>query len=132
MESTADPRLTRQSIVRLTQMFDALQALLPLRTSDTDPSPPSAMLRVRLCGTASEYRALQSEIGIRVANPAFYVPSRRLLVAGSDMPAIIEQERIASEALARTAPYSPTSWPPLQSSAKAWAPHAYPMPLQKQ
>ncbi|MEI6037058.1 MAG: DUF1570 domain-containing protein [Planctomycetota bacterium] len=102
MESTADPRLTRQSIVRLTQMFDALQALLPLRTSDTDPSPPSAMLRVRLCGTASEYRALQSEIGIRVANPAFYVPSRRLLVAGSDMPAIIEQERIASEALAAT------------------------------
>ncbi len=102
VESTADPRLTRQSIVRLTQMFDALQALLPLRTSDANPSPPPATLRVRLCGTASEYKALQSEIGIRVANPAFYVPSRRLLVAGSDMPAIIEQERIASEALAAT------------------------------
>ena len=105
LESSADSHLTRQAIVRLEQMFVALETLVP-PTADTvkkknshgAPSlgPP---LSIQLCGTSAEYRRVQNDLGISLKNPAFFVPKRRLLVAGSDMPAIIEQEKIAVENL---------------------------------
>jgi len=105
LESTADPRLTSEAIVRLEQVFGALETLVPVGRSAADEVSQDAVdgagrLQVRLCGSSAEYRLLQEGLGIRGKHPAFYVPSKRLLVAGSDMPAIIEQQGIAAENLA--------------------------------
>jgi hypothetical protein len=94
LESTADPRLTREAIVRLEQVCDALEILVPAG------GPRRDRLAVRLCGSSAEYRRAQEQFGIRAGNPAFYAPARRLLVAGSDMPAITEQQDAAGENLA--------------------------------
>ena len=97
LESTADPGVTREAALRLTQVFGALENLVPPMV---DRGPPT---QVRLCGTLAEYRAEQEALGIRVANPAFFVPARRLLVAGSDMSALVSQRRTAAEANAMAA-----------------------------
>lgn len=94
-ESTADPRLTRQAIVHLEHVFGALEALVPPATS-VDP----AAVRVVLCGTAAEYRKHRESYSVRADHPAFYVPARGLLVAGSDMPAVVEREQAAADSLA--------------------------------
>lgn len=94
VESTADPRLTRQAIVHLEQVFAALEALVP-PTAVPDP----AALHVVLCGTAAEYRSLRESLGVRAEHPAFYAPARGLLVAGSDMPAVVAQEQAAGDSL---------------------------------
>jgi len=99
IDSTADPQLTRKAVVLLEQVFAALTALVPPSAPTGDAVAP---LRVTLCGTASEYRGVQESLGIQAEHPAFYVPSRGLLVAGSDMPAMIEQERTAADSLALT------------------------------
>jgi hypothetical protein len=96
LDSTADPTLTRQAVVRLEQVFAALEALVP----PPAPAEGPPRLAVTLCGTAAEYRGLQERLGVEAEHPAFYVPARGLLVAGSDMPAIIEQERTAADSLA--------------------------------
>ncbi len=95
VESTADPRLTRQAIVHLEQVFAALEALVPPATA-----PDPTALAVVLCGTAAEYRRLRESLAVRAEHPAFYVPARGLLVAGSDMPAVVEQEQAAGDSLA--------------------------------
>jgi len=105
LESTADPQLTREAVVRLEQVFAALESLVPGAAAaggaEGDAAAAGgAALTVRLCGSAAEYRGVQERLGVRADPPAFYVPARRLLVAGSDMPAIIEQERAAADELA--------------------------------
>ena len=101
VESTADPSLTRRAVVLLEQVFEALDALVPAAHARA-AGPP---LRVVLCGTAAEYRGLQERLGIRetvgdrAEHPALYVPARDLLVAGSDMPALVERERAAADRL---------------------------------
>jgi hypothetical protein len=97
LESTADPGVTREAALRLTQVFGALENLVPPTVKQ---GPPTT---VRLCGTTAEYRAEQEALGIRVANPAFFVPARRLLVAGSDMSAMVSQRRTAAAANAMAA-----------------------------
>ena len=99
LDSTADPSLTRKAVVLLEQVFAALEALVPPGSPEGDPVAP---LWVTLCGTANEYRDVQESLGIEAEHPAFYVPARGLLVAGSDMPAMIEQERAAADSLAVT------------------------------
>jgi len=93
LESTADARITREAVVRLEQMLGALANLVP-----PVADPDAARFTVRLCGSLAEYREVQAELGIRVENAAFFVPARRLLVAGSDMPVIVDRERAAAEA----------------------------------
>jgi hypothetical protein len=97
LESTADPGVTREAALRLTQVFGALASLVPPVVAAAGPTT------VRLCGTTAEYLAEQEKLGIRVANPAFFVPAQRLLVAGSDMPALVAQQRAAAEANATAA-----------------------------
>lgn len=97
LESTADPGVTREAAVRLTQVFGALETLVPPMVAQGSPT------KVRLCGTTAEYRGQQEALGIRVANPAFFVPARRLLVAGSDMSALVSQRRTAATANAMAA-----------------------------
>lgn len=100
MRSTADPTLTRKAVVLLEQIFAALEALVPLPPAAGEAAPP--LLMVTLCGTAAEYRAVQETLGIAAEHPALYVPARRQLVAGSDLPAIMEQERTAADSLTLT------------------------------
>ena len=97
LESTADPGVTREAALRLTQVFGALENLVPPVVAAGRPTT------VRLCGTSAEYRAEQEALGIRVANPAFFVPARRLLVAGSDLPALVAERRAAADANAAAA-----------------------------
>jgi len=100
LESTAGPTLTRQAVVRLESLLDTLDGLLPPAVPATGAPPP---LRVRLCGTQAEYAGVQAAEGVKGANPAFYLPGRRLLVAGSDVPALVEQARHAADGLDATA-----------------------------
>jgi len=100
MRSTADPSLTRKAVVLLEQVFAALEALVPLPPAPGEGSAP--LLLVTLCGTAAEYRGVQETLGIAADHPALYVPARGQLVAGSDLPAMIEQERTAADSLALT------------------------------
>ena len=99
MRSTADPSLTRKAVVLLEQVFAALEALVPLPAAPGDGEAP---LLVTLCGTAAEYRSVQETLGISAEHPALYVPAKGHLVAGSDLPAIIAQERTAADSLAVT------------------------------
>ena len=50
MQSSADVPLTREAVVRLTQVFGALESLIPPRQF------PSEVLTVKLCGSAAQYR----------------------------------------------------------------------------
>jgi len=97
LESTADAAITRQAVVRLEQVLGGLTTLVPARGGD----PPG--FQVRLCGTAAEYLEVQRELGVSLVHPAFYIPDRRLLVAGSDLPAVVAQRRAADESLAAAA-----------------------------
>lgn len=98
LESTADARITREAVVRLEQVLGALANLVP-----PVAAPDAARFTVRLCGSLAEYREVQAGLGIRVENAAFFVPARRQLVAGSDMPVIVDRERAAAEANALAA-----------------------------
>lgn len=97
LESTADAAITRQAVIRLEQVLGGLTTLVPPRGGD----PPR--FQVRLCGTAAEYHQVQRELGVSLVHPAFYVPDRRLLVAGSDLPAVVAQRQAADESLAAAA-----------------------------
>ena len=99
LESSAGQPLTRQAIVRLEVLLDAFESLVPA-SAEVDPR---RRLTVRLCGSQAEYARVQAEQGVKVANPAFYLPERGLLAAGSDAPAVIEQARLAADGLDATA-----------------------------
>jgi len=92
LESTADPMLTREAVVRLELVLEALAALVP-------PGVDAASFQVRLCGSVAEYRRLQDELGLRIENPACYLPGRRLLVAGSELSALVAQQKTAADLL---------------------------------
>ena len=92
LESTADPQLTRRAVVRLELVLAALTSLVP-------PVADSGPLTVRLSGSLAEYRRLQEDMGLRVENAAFYLPERRLLVAGSELSALVADGRTADDLL---------------------------------
>lgn len=92
LESSAADPLTRETIVRLEQLFAAFEMLLPVEGVKT--------LAVRICGSDAEYRGVQRSLGIAVENPAIFVPAKRLLVTGGDVPMLVEEHGRASESLA--------------------------------
>ena len=98
VESSASQALTRQAIVRLESLFDAFESLVP--TAGADPTP--RRLDVRLCGSQADYARMQATVGITAANPAFYLPQRGLLVAGSDVTTVLEEARLAADGLDST------------------------------
>lgn len=98
LESSAGQPLTRLAIVRLESLLAAFETLVP-------PSAGAAAgrrLTVRLCGSPAEYAQTQAECGVEVANPAFYMPGRSLLVAGGDVPVVLTQAERAADGLAAT------------------------------
>ncbi|HEV3418492.1 MAG TPA: DUF1570 domain-containing protein [Pirellulales bacterium] len=86
VDSTADEETTRRSILRIEEIFSAYREILPPRRAR-----PAAPLSIKLFGAIQEYQAYLGEFGLRVENPAVYVPSRNLLVAGSELSAYAEQ-----------------------------------------
>ncbi len=92
LESSATDPLTRETIVRLEQLFAAFETLLPIGGS--------SRLTVRICGSDAEYREVQRTLGVAVENPAIFVPANRLLVTGGDVPTLVEEHERASESLA--------------------------------
>ncbi len=84
-ESLADEEWTRQSIVRLEEMFTAFSEILPPRAK------PERPLLLRLYDTTSEYRAFLAKLNYRIENPAVYVPSLNLLAAGSEVAVFTER-----------------------------------------
>jgi hypothetical protein len=92
LESTAGATLTREAIVRLELVLAALETLVP-------PVRPAEPFQVRLCGSLAEYRRLQEELGLEIENPACYLPGRRLLIAGSELSALMAQRQAADDLL---------------------------------
>lgn len=92
LESTADPTLTRESVVLLELVLEALTALVP-------PVVEAGPCSIRLCGSLAEYRRAQEDAGLWIDNPAFYLRPRRLLVAGSELSALAAQRETADDVL---------------------------------
>lgn len=92
LESTADPTLTREAVVRLELVLAALPALVA-------PVADGVPLTVRLCGSLAEYRRIQDAFGLRIQNSAFYLADRRLLVAGSELSTLLAERRAAEDRL---------------------------------
>lgn len=95
VSSTADAASTRAAIVTLEQVLGGLASLVPPVVGAAADGP----VIVRLCGTAAEYRDEQRQLGISLDSPAFYVPARRLLVAGGDLPALVAAAATADDGL---------------------------------
>lgn len=93
--STAEPATTRSAVVVLGTLFEGLRRLAP--PAEDGRGPPVA---VRICGSAAEYRDVQRTLAVSVDAPAFYVPARRLLVAGGDVDATAEATAAVDDAIA--------------------------------
>jgi Protein of unknown function (DUF1570) len=79
LESTADEQMTRQSIVRIEQLFTAYQQILPPRLT------PRGQLEILLFGDTAEYRQFLGGRGLDLENPAFFAADFDLVAAGSEM-----------------------------------------------
>ncbi|MFM8497548.1 MAG: hypothetical protein ACKOEM_18810 [Planctomycetia bacterium] len=98
IESSASQALTRQAIVRLESLLDAFAGLVPTAS----PAATDRRLDVRLCGSQADYARTQATVGMKAANPAFYLPQRGLLVAGGDVTPLLEQAQLAADGLDAT------------------------------
>ncbi|MFM7138133.1 MAG: hypothetical protein ACKO1M_13855 [Planctomycetota bacterium] len=78
--------------MRLELVLAALPSLVP-------PVAEGGPLTVKLCGSIAEYRRIQDELGLRIGNPAFYLPQRRLLAAGSELSTLLAERRVAADLL---------------------------------
>lgn len=96
-ESTAGQALTRRALVRLESLLAAFEGLVPAAGGAAD-----RRLAVRLCGSQADYMRVQAAVGVKAANPAFYLPARSLLVAGSDATTAFEEARLAADGLDAT------------------------------
>jgi len=77
--STTDDEPTRRCVVRLEQIFRAYRTILPPRTK------PRGALQVYLYGSLAEYQARLRQLDLKLENAAFYAPSQRMIVAGSEL-----------------------------------------------
>jgi Protein of unknown function (DUF1570) len=79
LESTAEELMTRRLIVRLEQIFAAYRQLVAPRWTGR------GRVEVRVYGSVEQYRAALAELGLRINNPAVFLPDQNLIVAGSDV-----------------------------------------------
>ena len=86
VDSTAEEETTRRSILRIEQIFSAYSEILPPRRTR-----PAAPLHIKLFGAMPQYQSCLAGLGLSVENPAVFVPSQNLLVAGSELSAYAEQ-----------------------------------------
>lgn len=86
VDSTAEEQTTRQSILRIEQIFAAYSEILPPRRAH-----PAAPLQINLFGAMQQYHGFLEPFGLRIENPAVYIPSKNLLAAGSELSSYAEQ-----------------------------------------
>jgi hypothetical protein len=86
VDSTAEEQTTRQSIVRIEQIFAAYAEILP----PWHPRP-AVPLEIHLFGAMQPYHDFLKRQGLQIDNPAVYIPSKNLLAAGSELSAYAEQ-----------------------------------------
>jgi hypothetical protein len=98
-ESTADAASSRDAVVRLEEVFNAFELLVPATVRAADAARP----KVRICGSAAEYRDVQQALGVRLENPALYAAGQRLVAAWSDLPDVAARQAAAAEANAAAA-----------------------------
>ncbi|MEX0977911.1 MAG: hypothetical protein WDZ48_03615, partial [Pirellulales bacterium] len=79
LESTAEELMTRRLIVRLEQIFAAYRQLVPPRWTGR------GRVEVRVFGSVEQYRAALAELGLRINNPAVFLPDQNLILAGSEV-----------------------------------------------
>jgi hypothetical protein len=85
LESTADEQMTRQSVVRIEQLFTAYRQILPPRLF------PQTRLQILLFGDTAEYRQFLGGRGLDMQNPAFFAADFNLVAAGSDMNRFVDK-----------------------------------------
>jgi hypothetical protein len=85
VDSTAEKETTQRSIVRIEQVFAAYREILPPRTT------PKRPLNVKLFGAMQQYQSFLNKAGLHIDNPALFVPSQNLLIAGSELSAYAQQ-----------------------------------------
>jgi hypothetical protein len=86
IDSTADEQTTRQSIVRIEQIFAAYAEILPPRHP-----PPTTPLKIHLFGAMQPYYDFLGSQKLHIENPAVFIPSKNLLAAGSELSPYAEQ-----------------------------------------
>jgi hypothetical protein len=86
VDSTAEEQTTRLSILRIEQIFAAYAEILPPRRAR-----PAAPLQINLFGAMQQYHDFLDGQGLRLENPAVYIPAKNLLAAGSELSAYAEQ-----------------------------------------
>lgn len=79
LEATTPEDITRRLIVRLEQVFAAYRQLLPPRTE------PRRGLRIVIFSSMIEYEEAIRRYGMRLENPAFFVPKENLVLVGTDL-----------------------------------------------
>jgi len=79
LDSTADQPTTRRIIVRIEQVFTAYRQVLAPRGDAPRP------LRLVVLSSMEEYHAYLDRLGLKVQNPACFIPDRNLVVAGSEL-----------------------------------------------
>ncbi|MDX1964190.1 MAG: DUF1570 domain-containing protein [Pirellulales bacterium] len=85
LHSQTDEELTRRAIVRIEQMFQAFAEILPPRRT------PQQRLKIHLFGTLGQYQEFQAAYGIQLKNPAFFIPEKQLLAAGSELTELVRE-----------------------------------------
>ncbi len=77
--STADGESTRRCVVKIEQMFQGFRQLVPPRTKPVRP------LQIVLLGTRDEFQGQLRRWALELTSPAFYSPTKNLIVAGGDL-----------------------------------------------
>ena len=77
VDSTAEEQTTRQSVLRIEQIFAAYAEILPPRRAR-----PAAPLKINLFGAMQPYHDFLGRQGLRIENPAVYIPVKELAGGG--------------------------------------------------
>jgi regulator of replication initiation timing len=95
LESNLPEQMTRRVIVRLEQIFSGYRQLLPPRTESHRP------LRIQIFSSRMEYEEAIGRYGVRLANPAVFLPKENLVLAGTELGQVAAQLQQLEEEHAR-------------------------------
>lgn len=76
--SSAEEDFTKRAIYRLERIFEAYEDYFPVTRSQ------EAKIKIALFGDMASY---QQAVGFKLQNPAVYIPSKNLVLAGADLAA---------------------------------------------
>jgi|GEM_PF-795460 len=91
LESNLPEQMTRRVIVRLEQIFSGYRQLLPPRTE------PQRLLKIQVFSSRMEYEEAIGRYGVRLANPALFLPKENRVLAGTELGQFAAQLRQLEE-----------------------------------